>query len=100
MQLPVTLEPILQERCAQDALASLQGQRFPTLDAVKAELARQYKIQLVCCIDAPTRRSVVAAAVQSALPSEQQEMISDETVQATLRDLVLAGVIELVVTWE
>jgi len=99
MQLPITLESVLQERCAQNALASLQGQSFGTLDAIKAELDKQYKIQLVSCIDAPTRRTVVGTAIQSALSSDQQEAISDATVELTLRDLVLAGVVELVVTW-
>lgn len=99
MELPISLQSDLRGRCAQAALVSLHGQSFDTLEAVKAELDKQYLIQLVGCIEAPARRAVVASAIQSQLPSEDQEKISDATVELTLRDLVIGGAITLVITW-
>lgn len=95
LPLPVSERREIVARAFQ-AAASLEPN---TLESAIASLEAQYRIQIGERVPLSARRDAVASLIDSSLPSDVQDQISDAAVIAVFSDLVRAGLVEIEVAW-
>lgn len=100
MEIPVSLPSAnrneIVSRAVQATAALLP---FDTIEQACSMLEEQYALQLATYVPLADRRDVVASIINSSLPSEAQDQISDATVIAVFADLLRASLVTLAVTW-
>jgi len=70
-----------------------------TIEAGVAELQAQYRLQVASYVPLADKRAAVAGLIDSSLPSDVQDQISDSSVIAVFSDLVRTGLVEIEVEW-
>lgn len=86
-------------RSLQSTIRALQATTNDEIEAAVTELEAQYALQLAAYVPLSDKRSAVAGLIDSSLPSDVQDQISDVSVNTVFADLVRAGLVVLDVTW-
>lgn len=81
------------------AFQTATGVMCDTIEAGVTELQAQYRLQLATYVPLADKRDAVASLIDSSLPEDVQNQISDAAVNAVFGDLVRARLVELEVEW-